>query len=115
MAISKENREFIAGLIDYYVSTAASYRDLARVYRGVADSVDDAALGMIAGSVYSSFMQVYQNQQIAPSLEDVNEFNEIMRERAPEIKRAVGGQDSKVPETDTDAVSKADQSSGQDR
>lgn len=94
MAISKENREFISGLIDYYISTAPSYRDLAGVYSEFTKSVEDAALGMIAGSVYSSFMQVYQNQQITPSLEDVKEFNEMMRGKAPEIKRAISESDS---------------------
>ena len=89
MAISKENKEFITNLIDYYISTASSYKDLAIVYKEFTDSVEDTALGMIAGSVYSSFMQIYQNQQITPSLEDMKEFNEIMQERSPDIKKAI--------------------------
>ena len=89
MAISKENREFITGLVDYYVSTAPSYRDLAVAYEEHTDSVEDTAFGMIAGSIYSGFMQIYQNQQITPSLEDMREFNEIMSEKAHEIKKAV--------------------------
>lgn len=89
MAISKENREFILGLVDYYVSTAPSYKDLAVVYSEFIDSVEDATFGMIAGSVYSSFMQICQNQQITPSLEDIKEFNEMMKEKAPEIKKAI--------------------------
>lgn len=91
MAISEANREFISGLIDYYVSTASSYREMAGMYKEFTDSVDDAAFGMIAGSVYSSFMQIYQNRQITPSLEDMGEFEEIMMGRVAEIKRAIAG------------------------
>lgn len=94
MAISKENREFISSLIDYYVSTASSYKELARVYAGFADSVEDVALGMIVGSIYYSFMQTCQSQQAAPGLEEINEFNEIIKERASEIREAVSGSDS---------------------
>ncbi len=98
MVISKENKEFIVGLIDYYVSTASSYRDLAVAYREHTDSVEDTAFGMIAGSIYSSFMQIYQNQQITPSLEDIREFNGIMDEKAHEIKKAVLESDSEQAE-----------------
>lgn len=99
MTISKENREFVSSLIDYYVSTASSYRDMAATYREFTDSVDDAVFGMIVGSVYSGFMQVYQSRQIAPSLEDINEFGEIMMERAADIKKAVAesGTDAEEP------------------
>lgn len=89
MAISEANRGFITGLIDYYVSTAPSYRELARAYQEFAGSVDDVALGMIAGSVYSSFMQMCKDQQITPSLEDMGEFDGIMIERVADIKRAI--------------------------
>lgn len=101
MAISKENKEFVMGLIDYYISTASSYKDLAVAYSEFTDSVEDATFGMIAGSVYSSFMQIYQNQQIAPSLEDVKEFTDMMREKAPEIKKAI--QESGSEEQSQDA------------
>ena len=47
MAISKENREFISGLIDYYVSTAQSYKDMAGAYGGAADAAGDTAFGII--------------------------------------------------------------------
>ena len=95
MAISKENREFISSLIDYYVSTASSYKDLASVYAEFADSVEDVALGLIVGSIYSSFMQVYQNQQITPSLEDIGEFNRIIKDKAQDLKKAISQSGSK--------------------
>lgn len=85
----KESREFVSSLVDYYVGAAGSYVELASAYRGVAGSVKDAALGMIAGGIYSGFMQSYQSRRAAPSLEDVREFNEMMRERAPDIMKAV--------------------------
>jgi len=89
MTISNENRGFISSMIDYYVSTASSYKELARVYAGFADSVEDVAFGMIVGSIYYSFMQTCQSQQAAAGLEEINEFNEIIKERAPEIRDAV--------------------------
>lgn len=94
MAISKENKEFILGLINYYIETASSYKDLACVYQEFTKSIEDAAFGMIAGSVYSSFMQMYQNKQITPSLEDVNEFNEMLKSKASEIKKAISEPDT---------------------
>ncbi len=89
MTISKENKEFIAGLIDYYISTASSYKDLARVYSDFTDSLEDTTLGMITGSIYSSFMQIYQNQQVTPSIEDIDEFNQMIKARSSEIKKAI--------------------------
>lgn len=89
--MSKENREFVSSLIDYYVGAASSYVELASAYRGAVGSVNDAALGMMAGGVYSGFMQSYQSRQAVPSLEDVREFNEMVRERAPEMMKAVEG------------------------
>jgi hypothetical protein len=34
-------------------------------------------------------LQAYQNQQQAPSLEDIREFNQIIKNRAPLIKKAI--------------------------
>ena len=89
MAIPKEIKDFVSGLVDYYVSTASSYRDLAQTHAETANSVDDVALGMITGIVYSSFMQAYQNQQKSPSLDDIREFNELVRLRSSDIKKAI--------------------------
>lgn len=89
MSISKENREFVENLIRYYVSTAPAYKDLARAYGDASESLDDVAFGMIAGSVYSSFMQIYQNHHTIPDLEDIREFNQIMLKHSSEIRRAI--------------------------
>ena len=39
--------------------------------------------------MYSGFLQALQNQQLAPSLEDMREFNQIIKERAPLIKKSI--------------------------
>jgi len=91
MAISKENREFIDSLIDYYISESQSYRQIAENYVPEIESVSDTAFGIIAGCVYSGFLQAYQNQQQTPGLDDMKEFNQILKERAPLIKKSLIG------------------------
>ena len=89
MAISKENKEFIDSLIDYYISESESYKQIAENFVPEVESVSDTAFGIITGCVYSGFLQAYQNQQVTPGLEDVNEFIKIMKERAPLIKKSI--------------------------
>ncbi len=91
MAISKENKDFIDSLVDYYISEAESYRQIAENFVPEVRSVSDTAFGIITGCVYSGFLQAYQNQQQAPSLEDIREFNQIIKNRAPLIKKAILG------------------------
>ncbi len=89
MAISKENKEFIDSLIEYYISESESYKQIAENFVAEVESVPDTAFGIITGCVYSGFLQAYQNQQQTPSLEDVREFNEIIKENAPRIKKSI--------------------------
>ena len=89
MAISKENKDFIDSLIDYYISESESYKQIAENFIPEIESVPDTAFGIITGCVYAGFLQAYQNQQQTPDLEDVKEFNEIMKERAPQIKKSI--------------------------
>ncbi len=89
MVISKENKDFIDSLIDYYISESESYRQIAENFVPEVESVADTAFGIITGCVYSGFLQAYQNQQQTPGLEDVREFNQIMKERAPLIKKSI--------------------------
>ena len=89
MAISKENKEFIDSLIDYYISESESYRQIAENFVPEVGSVADTAFGIIVGCVYSGFLQAYQNQQQTPGLEDINEFNHILKSRAPLIKKSI--------------------------
>jgi hypothetical protein len=89
MVISKENREFIDSLIDYYISESQSYKQIADNYVPEIESVTDTAFGIIVGCVYSGFLQAYQNQQQTPGLEDMKEFNEILKKRALLIKKSL--------------------------
>ena len=89
MVISKENKDFIDSLVDYYISESESYKQIAENFIPEVESIPDTAFGIIAGCVYAGFLQAYQNQQQTPNLEDVKEFNEIMKERAPLIKKSI--------------------------
>lgn len=89
MAISKENKDFIDSLIDYYISESESYRQIAENFVPEIESVPDTAFGIITGCVYSGFLQAYQNQQLTTGLDDMEEFNQIIKERAALIKRSI--------------------------
>jgi len=89
MAISKENKDFIDSLIDYYISESESYKQIAENFVPEIESVPDTAFGIITGCVYSGFLQAYQNQQQTPSLEDIKEFNQIIKDRAALIKKTI--------------------------
>ena len=89
MVISKENKEFIDSLIDYYISESESYKQIAENFVPEIESIPDTAFGIITGCVYSGFLQAYQNQQQTPSLEDMKEFNQIVKDRAALIKKAI--------------------------
>ncbi len=89
MGISKENKDFIDSLIDYYISESESYRQIAENFVPEVESIADTAFGIITGCVYSGFLQAYQNQQQTPGLEDMREFNEIIKKRASLIKKSI--------------------------
>ena len=89
MSISKENKEFIDSLIEYYISESESYKQIAENFLPEVKSIPDTAFGIITGCVYSGFLQVCQNQQQSPSLEDMNEFNQIIKKKAPLIKKSI--------------------------
>ena len=101
MTISKENKEFIDSLIDYYISESESYRQIAENFLPEVESISDTAFGIITGCVYSGFLQAYQNQQQTPSLEDIREFNQMIKNKASLIKKSIsesGNRDNKVNE-----------------
>ena len=89
MAISKENKDFIDSLIDYYISESESYKQIAENFVPEIESVPDTAFGIITGCVYSGFLQAYQNQQQSPGLDDMREFNQIIKDRAASIKKSI--------------------------
>ncbi len=112
MAISKENKEFIDSLIDYYISESESYRQIAENFVPEVESVSDTAFGIITGCVYSGFLQAYQNQQLTPSLEDMQEFNQIIKKRASKIKKSILGT-SKVQVDEKESENESDQDSAE--
>jgi hypothetical protein len=89
MSISKENKEFIDSLIEYYISESESYKQIAENFKPEVESIPDTAFGIITGCVYSGFLQAYQNQQQTPSLEDMDEFNQIIKKKAILIKKSI--------------------------
>ena len=89
MTISKENKEFIDSLIEYYITESESYKQIAENFLPEVESIPDTAFGIITGCVYSGFLQAYQNQQQTPSLEDMDEFNQIIKKKSGLIKKAI--------------------------
>ncbi len=89
MSISKENKEFVDSLIEYYISESKSYKQIAENFLPEVESIPDTAFGIITGCVYSGFLQAYQNQQQTPSLEDMDEFNQIIKKKALLIKKSI--------------------------
>ncbi len=87
--ISVTTRSFIDSLIDYYISEAAAYSQMARLYSDEVVDIPAATFGIILGSIYSAFIQSYTSQQQKPSLEDIQEFTQIVKKRAAQIKRGI--------------------------
>ena len=102
MTISKENKEFIESLIEYYINESESYKQIAENFLPEVESISDTAFGIITGCVYSGFLQAYQNQQQTPSLEDMDEFNQIIKKKALLIKKSI----SKPVEASTETKEK---------
>ena len=89
MALHPSIIDFIENLINYYISEASSYKQIAQIYTGETDDIPATTLGIIIGCVYSGFLQTYKNQRQNPSLEDTQEFNDIVKQRAADIRKAV--------------------------
>ena len=89
MTVSKENKEFLVGLIEYYVNEAQSYREMAQEYSLKIDSVPDTAFGIIVGCIYSSFLQTYSNQKLTTTVQDVQEFTEIIMMKSNAIMDSI--------------------------
>ena len=94
MVISDTNKEFLDNLIEYYVSEAKSYKEIAQEYDQIIKSTSDTAFGIIIGCIYSSFLQTYSAQKQTPNEQDIEEFNQIMMENAIRIKNALQEENS---------------------
>ena len=104
MTISKENKEFIESLIEYYITESESYKQIAENFLPEVESIPDTAFGIITGCVYSGFLQAYQNQQQSPSLEDMDEFNQMIKKKARLIKKSI----SELTKINTEIREKSD-------
>ena len=87
--IPPTTKKFIDSLINYYISEAASYKQLAKIYHEEIEDINANTFGIIVGCVYSGFLQAYQNQKQKPSLEDTQEFTRMIKLRAAQIKRGI--------------------------
>ena len=89
MVIPVTTKDFINNLIDYYISEASSYKQFAQEYTSNVTDITAATFGIIIGCVYSGFLQAYANQKQKPSLDDIQEFHQIIRHRAAQIKKGI--------------------------
>jgi methionine synthase II (cobalamin-independent) len=87
--IPATTKNFIENLVDYYISEAASYKQMAKIYAEEAGDIPAATFGLIVGSIYSAFLQAYDNQRQKPPIEDVQEFGQIIKRRAAQIKKSI--------------------------
>jgi len=94
MTVTKENKVFLEGQIEYHISEAQSYREMAQEYSLKIDSVPDTTFGIIIGCIYSSFLQTYSNQKLTPTVQDVQEFTEIIMMKSSAIMDAIKGQNN---------------------
>ena len=93
MTISDEMKKFLDSQIEYYITEAQSYKEMAQEYSPKIDSIQDTAFGIIIGSIYSSFLQAYSNQKQVPDMEDVQEFNEMIIKNTEIIKKSIMNED----------------------
>ena len=89
MALSKHTKSFVDSQIDYYISEASSYKQIAEQYVPEIESVPDTAFGIIAGCVYSGFLQAYANQKKKIELDDIQDFHKILKDKSQDIKIAI--------------------------
>tara|TARA_B110000116_G_C16395291_1_gene384890 strand:+ start:277 stop:561 length:285 start_codon:yes stop_codon:yes gene_type:complete len=89
MTISDENKKFLEDLLQYYIEQADSYNQFASEYGKFSKSKREIAFGIIIGTVYSTFLQTYSNQQLEVKLEDIQEFHDFIRNNIEKISNAL--------------------------
>tara|TARA_B100000029_G_scaffold258276_1_gene254964 strand:- start:817 stop:1101 length:285 start_codon:yes stop_codon:yes gene_type:complete len=91
MAISDENKKFLEDLLQYYIDQADSYSQIASEYGKFSKSKREVAFGVIVGTIYSTFLQTYSNQQLEVKLDDIQQFHEFIRDNIGKISDALDG------------------------
>ena len=89
MPISDSNKKFLEDLLEYYINESESYTQFAEEYSEFIKSDTDMAFGLIVGSLYSTFLQTYSNQQLQIELDDIQEFHEFIKLNSEKIKKAL--------------------------
>ena len=89
MTLSNEIQIFLDSQIDYYTKESKSYKEMAKEYNIDNGSVHDTAFGIIVGCIYSSFLQIFTNQNSVPNSEDMEEFTEIIIKNSKKIKESI--------------------------
>ena len=89
MGISDENKKFLEDLLKYYIDQVDSYNQFASEYGEFSKSKREIAFGVIVGTVYSTFLQTYSNQQLEVKLDDIQEFHELIRDNLDKISKAL--------------------------
>ncbi len=89
MTISDNNKKFLDDLIQYYIDESESYKQFASEYKEFSESEMDVAFGLIVGTIYSTFLQTYANQQLEVGLDDIQEFHEFIKSNATQIKESL--------------------------
>ena len=89
MTISDENKKFLEDLLLYYFDQADSYNQFACEYGEFSKSKREMAFGVIVGTVYSTFLQTYSNQQLEVKLDDIQEFHELIRDNIDKIAKEI--------------------------
>ena len=95
MTLSNEIQTFLDSQIEYYTKEAKSYKEMAKEYNLDDDSIHDTAFGIIIGCIYSSFLQVYTNQNSMPNSQEMEDFTEIIIKNAQKIKTSIISDDTK--------------------
>ena len=89
MVISDNNKKFLDDLVQYYINESESYKQFANEYKEFSKSEMDVAFGLIVGSLYSTFLQTYANQQLEVGLADIQEFHEFIKSNAEQIRESL--------------------------
>lgn len=87
--ISQTTKKFIDSLIDYYISEAGAYKQMAESYAEETGDVTSTAFGIIVGCIYSGFLQAYTNEQKKPTVEDTQELAKMIRSRAAQVVKSI--------------------------
>ncbi|WOV92725.1 MAG: hypothetical protein R1F52_06340 [Candidatus Nitrosoabyssus spongiisocia] len=88
MSLSESNKKFLLDLIDYYAKSSSSYKHIATSY-SKEHSLIDTTFGIILGCLYSSFLQMYSNQKLEMTNQDMTDFNMVVLTKAGFLMDAI--------------------------